>query len=115
MWVAGEIILLMMDLLLTIRATDIATAGYEGVDSAEDFIDQAEQKIFQIAQDRAKKSVFALKDIIKDAFETIEKLYEKKSSLTGISTGFSQLDRLTSALQDSDLIIVAGRPAMGKP
>ena len=95
-------------------ATDIATAGYEGVDSAEEFIDQAEQKIFQIAQDRAKKSVFALKDIIKDAFETIEKLYEKKTSVTGISTGFGQLDSITSGLQDSDLIIVAGRPGMGK-
>ncbi|HBG47037.1 MAG TPA: replicative DNA helicase [Deltaproteobacteria bacterium] len=95
-------------------ATDIATSGYEGVENADDFIDQAEQKIFQIAQDRAKKSFFALKDIIKDAFETIEKLYERKSHVTGIATGFREIDKLTAGLQDSDLIIIAGRPGMGK-
>ncbi len=95
-------------------ANEISSDGYERIESVDDFLDQAEQKIFQIAQDRNKKNVFALKDIIKDAFEAIEKLYERKSSLTGISSGFSQLDKLTSGLQDSDLIIVAGRPAMGK-
>lgn len=95
-------------------ATEIATIGYEGVDNADDFVDQAEQKIFQISQDRTKKSFFALKDIIKDAFETIEKLYERKSHVTGVSSGFRELDRLTAGLQDSDLIIIAGRPGMGK-
>jgi len=95
-------------------ATEIATIGYEGVDNADDFVDQAEQKIFQISQDRTKKSFFALKDIIKDAFETIEKLYERKSHITGVSTGFRELDKLTAGLQDSDLIIIAGRPGMGK-
>jgi len=95
-------------------ATEIATIGYEGVDNADDFVDQAEQKIFQISQDRTKKSFFALKDIIKDAFETIERLYERKSHITGVSTGFRELDRLTAGLQDSDLIIIAGRPGMGK-
>lgn len=95
-------------------STEIVTKGYEGVDSAEDFIDYAEQKIFQISQDRAKKSFFALKDIIKDTFETIEKLYEKKTHVTGVSTGFKELDKLTSGFQNSDLIIIAGRPSMGK-
>ncbi|MEK7774025.1 MAG: replicative DNA helicase, partial [Deltaproteobacteria bacterium] len=95
-------------------STDIATRGYEGVDSADEYIDDAEQKIFKISQDRAKKSFFALKDIIKDAFETIERLYEKKAHITGISTGYKALDKLTSGLQNSDLIIIAGRPGMGK-
>ncbi|MBI5903033.1 MAG: replicative DNA helicase [Deltaproteobacteria bacterium] len=95
-------------------STDIASRGYEGIDSADEFIDDAEQRIFKISQDRAKKSFFALKDIIKDAFETIERLYEKKAHITGISTGYKGLDKLTSGLQNSDLIIIAGRPGMGK-
>ncbi|MDP2689715.1 MAG: DnaB-like helicase N-terminal domain-containing protein, partial [Deltaproteobacteria bacterium] len=69
-------------------STDIVTRGYEGVESADEFIDEAERSIFQVSQDRAKKSFFALKDIIKDAFETIEKLYERKSHITGVATGF---------------------------
>lgn len=95
-------------------STEIVTRGYEGVDSADDFIDQAEQKIFQVSQDRAKKSFYALKDIIKDTFETIEKLYERKSHVTGVPTGYKELDKITAGLQDSDLIIIAGRPSMGK-
>lgn len=95
-------------------ATEIVTLGYEGVASIEDFIDTAEQKIFDVSQGRTKKSFFALKDIIKDTFETIERLYEKKTHVTGVPTGFKDLDRLTSGLQCSDLIIIAGRPSMGK-
>jgi replicative DNA helicase len=95
-------------------ATDIATSGYEGVSSIEEFIDSAEQRIFEVSQDRAKKSFYALKDIIKGTFETIENLYEKKTHVTGVATGFKDLDNLTSGLQNSDLIIIAGRPSMGK-
>ncbi|MBI5644040.1 MAG: replicative DNA helicase [Deltaproteobacteria bacterium] len=95
-------------------STDIVSRGYEGVESADDFIDQAEQSIFQVSQDRAKKSFYALKDIIKDTFETIERLYERKSHITGVTTGYKGLDKLTAGLQDSDLIIIAGRPSMGK-
>lgn len=95
-------------------ATEIATRGYEGVESAEEYIDDAEQKIFRISQEKAKKSFYALKDIIKDTFETIERLYEKKTHITGVATGFKDLDKLTSGMQNSDLIIIAGRPSMGK-
>jgi replicative DNA helicase len=95
-------------------ATDIAAAGYTGVDSVEDFIDVAEQKIFAIAQDKTKQSCYALKDLIKDSFETIEKLYERKTHITGVATGFKDLDKITSGFQNSDLIIIAGRPSMGK-
>jgi replicative DNA helicase len=95
-------------------ATEIAGQGYEGVDSVDDFIDEAEQKIFNIAQDKAKKTFYALKDIIKDTFESIEKLYERKTHLTGVATGFEDLDKITAGLQDSDLVIIAGRPSMGK-
>ncbi|MBI5586756.1 MAG: replicative DNA helicase [Deltaproteobacteria bacterium] len=95
-------------------STEIVTKGYEGVESADEFIDDAEQRIFQVSQDRAKKSFYALKDIIKDTFETIERLYEKKTHVTGVPTGFKDLDKLTSGMQPSDLIIIAGRPSMGK-
>ena len=95
-------------------STEIVTRGYEPVDSIEDFVDEAERLIFQVSQDRAKKSFYALKDIINDTFETIEKLYERKSHVTGISTGYKELDKMTAGLQDSDLIIIAGRPSMGK-
>ncbi|MCR4286969.1 MAG: replicative DNA helicase [Deltaproteobacteria bacterium] len=95
-------------------ATEIVSRGYEGVESIEDFIDDAEKMIFEVSQDKAKKSFFSLKDIIKDTFETIERLYGQQTHVTGVPTGFKDLDSITSGLQDSDLIIVAGRPSMGK-
>lgn len=95
-------------------ATEVASLGYESVDSVDDFIDTAEQKIFKVSQERGKKSLYALKDLIKGAFETVERLYERKTHITGVASGFKDLDRATSGLQDSDLIIIAGRPSMGK-
>ena len=95
-------------------ATDIISEGYQSVLSVDEFIDSAEQKIFQIAQDKTKKKFFALKDIIKDTFENIERLYERKSHITGVTSGFKDIDKLTAGFQDSDLIIIAGRPSMGK-
>ncbi len=95
-------------------SSEIARLGYEEVESVESFIDDAERLIFDVSQERSKQSVFALKDIIKDAFETIEQLYEKKTHITGVATGFKDLDKLTAGFQPSDLIIIAGRPSMGK-
>lgn len=96
-------------------ATQIAEQGYdEGTVEVDDFIDQAEQIIFEVAQRRYKPSFFPVKDIVKDSFKTIEELYERKEMVTGVATGFEDLDRLTSGLQRSDLVIVAGRPSMGK-
>lgn len=95
-------------------ATEIVRRGYEAGDSIEEFVDDAERIIFQASQDRAKKSYYSLRDLTRHTFETIEKLYEKKSHLTGVPTGFKDIDIMTSGLQDSDLIIIAGRPSMGK-
>ncbi|MBI5560740.1 MAG: replicative DNA helicase [Deltaproteobacteria bacterium] len=95
-------------------ATEIVRKGYEAGDSIEEFVDDAERIIFQASQDRTKKSYYALRDLTKDTFETIEKLYGKKSHITGVPMGFKDIDMLTSGLQDSDLIIIAGRPSMGK-
>ena len=95
-------------------SSEIARLGYQEVESVESFIDDAERMIFDVSQERSKKSVHALKDIIKDAFETIERLYEKKTHITGVASGFKDLDKLTAGFQPSDLIIIAGRPSMGK-
>ncbi len=77
-------------------------------------LDEAEHAIFEISQNKIKPSFYPLKDIIKDSFRTIERLYERKELITGVPTGFTKLDEMTSGLQRSDLIIIAGRPSMGK-
>ena len=96
------------------RATDIVSQVYGHSGNVDDFLDQAERSIFEISEDRVRPSFYPLKDIIKSSFKTIERLYEKRQLITGVPTGFSKLDELTSGLQPSDLIIVAGRPSMGK-
>ncbi|MFH1652438.1 MAG: replicative DNA helicase [Pseudomonadota bacterium] len=96
------------------KSTDIVTRGYEEQGNVDDFLDTAEQMIFDVAQRRVKKGFVAVKDIVKDSFKAIEKLYEQKSLVTGVPTGYKDLDRMTCGLQPSDLIIIAGRPSMGK-
>lgn len=96
------------------RATEIVSLGYSNSSDVDEFLDQAERLIFEISEDRVRPSFYPIKDIIKSSFKTIEKLYEKHQLITGVPTGFTKLDELTSGLQPSDLIIVAGRPSMGK-
>jgi replicative DNA helicase len=95
-------------------ATEIVTQSYEDSGDVDGFVDDAERLIFGISEHRVKPSFYPFKDIIKESFKTIEKLYEKKELITGIPSGFKDLDRKTAGFQPSDLIIVAGRPAMGK-
>ncbi len=96
------------------RATEIINEGYGNSGDINEFLDRAERLIFEISEDRVRPSFYSLKEILKSSFKTIEKLYEKKQIITGVPTGFTKLDELTSGLQPSDLIIVAGRPSMGK-
>jgi len=96
------------------RATEIVHQGYAVSGNVDEFIDRAERSIFEISEDRVRPSFYALRDIIKSSFKTIERLYEKRQLITGVPTGFTKLDELTSGLQPADLIIVAGRPSMGK-
>jgi replicative DNA helicase len=96
------------------RATEIINLGFGDAGDVDESLDRAERWIFEISEDRARPSFFPIKDIIKASFKTIENLYEKKQLITGVPTGFTKLDDLTSGLQPSDLIIVAGRPSMGK-
>jgi replicative DNA helicase len=99
---------------LIAAATSIASSGYEGASDVETLLDQAESKIFEITSSRDQRAFTPLKEIVKDAFKQITKLYENKEPITGVSTGFVDLDRCTSGLQPADLIIIAGRPSMGK-
>jgi replicative DNA helicase len=97
-------------------AHGIADSGYnpDGRDSAE-LLDAAEQAVYRIADERPSDGgPQSVTPILKSAVERIEKLFESKGSITGISTGFKDLDEMTSGMQQSDLIIVAGRPSMGK-
>lgn len=95
-------------------ATDIVSKAYEESGNIDDFLDKAESKIFEISEAKVRQSFFNIKDIVKDSFKTIEELYERKELVTGVATGFFDLDHMTSGFQPSDLIIVAGRPSMGK-
>lgn len=95
-------------------ATSIVASGYEGKDDVEYLLDQAEQQIFGLAQRRSLKSYASIKTVLMEAFERIEHLYNNKGGVTGVPTGFKDLDMLTSGLQPSELIVVAARPSMGK-
>jgi len=98
-------------------ATDIITQSYEDsrtVVNIDELLDRAEKSIFEIAQGKIKDSFVSMKNIVGHSFAIVERLYEKKEMVTGLATGFLDLDERTSGFQQSDLIIVAGRPSMGK-
>ena len=95
-------------------ATDIVTQGFEGDQDAAELLDQAEQKIFSISQASHRRSFVPIKAITNSAVHMIDDLYGKKSEITGVPSGFIDLDAKTSGFQPSDLIVIAGRPSMGK-
>ncbi len=95
-------------------ASDIINRGHEAGGDVDLFLDEAEKTIFEIGQDRAKQGFVEVKDALKRSFKVIEQLYEKRGAVTGVPTGFEQIDKMTSGLQPGDLVIVAGRPSMGK-
>lgn len=95
-------------------ATEIVTQSYQEGKNLEDFLDDAEQAIFRISEHRVKPAFYPIKEIVKESFKVIERLYEKKELITGVPSGFKDLDRKTAGFQNADLIIVAGRPSMGK-
>ncbi len=95
-------------------ATEIASRVYEDNLEAEEMVDYAEKSIFDISDKRVKASFVTLKEVIKSSFEMIEHLYDKKEAITGIPSGFRDLDELTTGFQKGDLIVVGGRPSMGK-
>lgn len=94
--------------------TDIASRCYEEQGEINQLVDDAEQAIFDIAGEKSTKSFTPLKNIIPGAFQKIEQLYQRQEMITGVPTGYQIMDRMTAGLQPSDLIILAGRPSMGK-
>jgi len=95
-------------------ATQIVSLCYEPEGNVDEILDKSEMLIFEISQNKKEDSAVSLKEIVKESIETIDKLYQKKSSVTGIPTGFIDLDRRTAGFQPSDFIVIAGRPSMGK-
>ena len=99
---------------LIATASEIVARGYEAREDVHRFVDESEQAIYQIAEKKTRASFTRVGDMITETFRQIEQLYERKEMVTGLPTGFLELDRMTAGLQPSDLIIVAGRPSMGK-
>lgn len=95
-------------------AVDIITRCYDGGQETETLLDESEQAIFSIADSRTTKGLHSSKDLVTRVFEQIEKRMENKELVTGVPTGYYQFDEYTAGLQPSDLIIIAGRPSMGK-
>ena len=95
-------------------ANRIVGMAYKAEQDADTLLAQAEQEIFAIAEDRIHTGFVPLKDLVADGFTTIEKLQEQKGLVTGVPSGFSDIDKLTSGFQSADLVLVAGRPSMGK-
>lgn len=95
-------------------ANEIITLGYDQTQEVDGIIDGAEKKIFEVMQKKNQKGYTPIKDILVETFTELEQLYNQKQRITGIPTGFSDLDFRTSGLHNSDLILIAARPAMGK-
>ena len=95
-------------------STNIISEAFEASEKATEIIDRAEQQIFSLSERGLRKSFEHIHPILKRTFETIEGFHKRKGKVTGVPTGFTKLDELTSGFQKSDLIIIAGRPSMGK-
>ena len=95
-------------------ANEIISLGYDPTQEVENIMDAAEKKIFDIMQSKNQKGYSPMKDILVDTFSQLEKLYNQKEPITGVPTGFADLDYKTAGLHESDLILIAARPAMGK-
>jgi replicative DNA helicase len=95
-------------------SNDISNMSYAATEDVQDIVDSAEKKIFDIVEKRNVKGFSPIKNILVDNMERLEELYNKKGYITGLSYGFHDLDMKTAGLHNSDLVLVAARPAMGK-
>ncbi|WP_304341464.1 replicative DNA helicase [Metaclostridioides mangenotii] len=95
-------------------SNDIIKLGYEKSIKIEDVIDQAEKKIFDISQEKASDDFKPINEVLMDTYDMIEQLYTNKSDVTGVTTGFKDLNKKMNGFQRTDLILIAARPAMGK-
>lgn len=95
-------------------ANEIIELGYDPTEDVEDIMEDAEKKIFNIMQNKNQKGYTPIKDVLVDSFTQLEELYNRKQHITGVATGFTELDYKTAGFHSSDLILIAARPAMGK-
>jgi replicative DNA helicase len=95
-------------------ATESVRRAYEEQDEVNNLLDEVEQHIFAVGEDRFKGQLLSMKEQVMNTLESIEKLFENKGAITGVSTGFRDLDKLTSGLHASEMIVIAARPSMGK-
>jgi replicative DNA helicase len=95
-------------------SNSIVEESFRASEPAEAILDRAQERIFDISSARARRGFIAMRQVVMDTFEIIQELYDKKSHVTGLESGFIDLDARTAGFQKSDLIIVAGRPSMGK-
>ncbi|MCY4614197.1 MAG: replicative DNA helicase [Nitrospira sp.] len=95
-------------------ATEIVTKGYDGLGESEDLLEYAEREIFRLAQGRLGRAFVPMHQIVKESIEIVDRLFSRKERITGVPTGYRVIDDVTAGLQPSDLIIIAGRPSMGK-
>ncbi|MCX7843427.1 MAG: replicative DNA helicase [Clostridia bacterium] len=95
-------------------SSDIVNMSYEAAEELSFILDRAEKSVFDVLQNRNPKGFAPIKDVLFEAFNRLEELYNNKGYITGIPTGFVDLDYKTAGLQNSDLVLIAARPAMGK-
>jgi replicative DNA helicase len=99
---------------LIATSTEVIARGYDGTAPVDDLLDFAERSVFSLGQGKLGRSFIEVKHIISESIDLVDKLYQSKEKITGVPTGYYDLDNLTAGLQASDLIVVAGRPSMGK-
>lgn len=95
-------------------ANEILSSGYAQEHDVENIVDHAEKKIFDVMQKKSQKGYTTIKDVLVESFTKLEELYNQKEHITGVPTGFAELDKKTAGLHGSELILIAARPAMGK-
>jgi replicative DNA helicase len=96
------------------QCSSISESCFQSWQETDELLDMAEQSIFDIAEEKIGEGFFSLEEVVKGSFKKLESVAEQEGYVTGIPTGFEDFDRLTAGLQPSDLIIIAGRPSMGK-
>ena len=95
-------------------ANDMIALGYNQNEEVENIMDRAEQTIFELIQRKSQQGYSSIKDVLVESLNEIQELYSKKKRVTGVATGFADMDNMLSGLHNSDLILIAARPAMGK-
>jgi replicative DNA helicase len=99
---------------LILACNSLATRCYDDQENVEPLLDDAERQIFEITGDHVKLDVVPTKELVMAAIEQIEKVYENRGSVTGLPTGFTEFDHMTSGLHQAEMIVIAARPSMGK-